>query len=376
MLNRNFFFFRDTKIATDTQHLIRGILQLHPDDRLTAAEVRKKLDVMIHTRITLKSSIEQCVPVFTESPVRTKPKYRVRFSDDQHGKMFAEPPSLKPFVPQCLSFSQILELERATSTTYEPPPIMPTPFVPGLSQNQMRSMLSLHDRTTQNQRTHLNFPGIRNQWTNSNNSLAINQQMSNLTIRNQQELRRNLSWHDVRNYSNGPRNNDPRYNILLNPRVVDPNRQMFTTYLQSIDPLGNGRFRTSNINHDPYVNPRHNMVKNLITTFTETFIQGRIPTINRAEIREFDGVVTPFLAQRITDWLRTELMNNPIIRSIFSDDNETEEEKVLELLRRLGFHLEVEDGITKMRREQTIDLLLIMTYMLQAAGYNNSYFIA
>lgn len=50
--------------------------------------------------------------------------------------------------------------------------------------------------------------------------------------------------------------------------------------------------------------------------------------------------------------------------------------KMVQFLRCCGIATETVHGQTKIKREQTLDLLMVMTYLLQAAGYSNAYFVA
>lgn len=209
----------------------------------------------------------------------------------------------------------------------------------------------------------------------SSGYLNINQQMSNLTIRNQ-ERRRNMSWHDVRNYSAAANRSPPESvaRIRYAPRLV------------ALVPMSVNRQRTqsesnniSNNNNNSALNAMNISygIQVLTHLLNEAFIQGRIPTTHTSLLREFRGVVTLDLARKIVEWLKRDFSNVGIIAELFgANEISNYEEKVLTLFRFFGVQMDVDaNGETKIKTDQSLELLMILTYFLQAAGYNNSYFI-
>lgn len=204
----------------------------------------------------------------------------------------------------------------------------------------------------------------------SSGYLNINQQMSNLTIRNQ-ERRRNMSWHDVRNYS-AAANRSPPESVTVR----------YTPRLLAIVPLSGNRQRTrseSSSNNNSALNDMNVNygIQVLTHLLNEAFIQGRIPTTHTSLLREFRGVVTLDLARKIVEWLQRDFANSGIIAELFgTSEISNYEEKVLALFRCFGVQMDVDaNGETKIKTDQTLELLMILTYFLQAAGFNNSYFI-
>lgn len=233
---------------------------------------------------------------------------------------------------------------------------------------------------TTEQNTTNTTPNSRNlfgRYFMSSGYLNINQQMSNLTIRNQ-ERRRNMSWHDVRNYSAAANRSPP-----------ESTARRYTPRLLAIVPLSGNRQRTqsesSNTNNNN--NNNNNSALNdmnisygiqvLTHLLNEAFIQGRIPTTHTSLLREFRGVVTLDLARKIVEWLQRDFANAGIIAELFGTSEITNyEEKILTLFRCFGVQMDVDaNGETKIKTDQSLELLMILTYFLQAAGYNNSYFI-
>lgn len=120
-------------------------------------------------------------------------------------------------------------------------------------------------------------------------------------------------------------------------------------------------------------------IKILFDTLNQMYVCGRIPNQNSDSLINFNGVITEELANKITNWLTRspEYQYHSIVQRCFLSSQEiTSTNKVVEFLRRCGIAMETMNGITKIKREQTLDLIMIMTYLLHAAGYNNSYFVA
>lgn len=116
-------------------------------------------------------------------------------------------------------------------------------------------------------------------------------------------------------------------------------------------------------------------IQSLYSAMNDMFARGRIPPPSRDEAQEFQGFVTNEMANRIVAWLLTNFRNHSIIREIFGSSSGNRVNNVLELLRRFGVQLETRGGLIGVRKEQTIDVLLLITYLLQVAGMNNNYFL-
>lgn len=108
----------------------------------------------------------------------------------------------------------------------------------------------------------------------------------------------------------------------------------------------------------------------------DMFARGRMPPPSREESPEFQGIVTNDMANRIIAWLLINFRSHSIIREIFGSSSGNKVNNVLELLRRFGVQLESRGGHIVIRKEQTIDVLLLLTYLLQVAGLNNNYFLS
>lgn len=119
-------------------------------------------------------------------------------------------------------------------------------------------------------------------------------------------------------------------------------------------------------------------VKRLFDVFNAMYIRGRIPNQNRSNLHPFDGFITDDLAIKITMWLARmpESQCLSTVQRLFDTQQTSPVAKIVQFLRRCGIATETVHGQTKIKREQTLDLLMVMTYLLQAAGYSNAYFVA
>lgn len=116
-------------------------------------------------------------------------------------------------------------------------------------------------------------------------------------------------------------------------------------------------------------------IQSLYSAMNDMFARGRMPPPGRDESPDFQGIVTIDMANRIVAWLLINFRNHSIIREIFGSTSGNKVNNVLELMRRFGVQLESRGGHIVIRKEQTIDVLLFITYLLQVAGLNNNYFL-
>lgn len=124
--------------------------------------------------------------------------------------------------------------------------------------------------------------------------------------------------------------------------------------------------------------PSNDSVKKLFDTFNTMYIRGRIPNQNRSNLRPFNGFITDDLANKITMWLAQmpEPQNHSAVQRLFDMRQTSPVARIVQFLRCCGIATETVHGQTRIKREQTLDLLMVMTYLLQAAGYSNAYFVA
>lgn len=100
-----------------------------------------------------------------------------------------------------------------------------------------------------------------------------------------------------------------------------------------------------------------------------------VPPANREESSDFHGTITIEMATKIVSWLLVNFRNFAVVREIFGSTSGNKVNNVLELLRRFGVNMDSVGGTAVIRTEQTIDVLMLMTYLLQVAGMNNNYFL-
>ncbi|XP_055547426.1 serine/threonine-protein kinase 40-like [Wyeomyia smithii] len=116
-------------------------------------------------------------------------------------------------------------------------------------------------------------------------------------------------------------------------------------------------------------------IQNLFSAMNDMFARGRMPPPSREDSPDFQGIITLEMASKIVTWLLTNFRNHAVIREIFGSTSGNKVNNVLELLRRFGVQMESRGGNAVIKVEQTIDILMFMTYLLQVAGMNNNYFL-
>lgn len=117
-------------------------------------------------------------------------------------------------------------------------------------------------------------------------------------------------------------------------------------------------------------------MKRLFDTFNTMYIRGRIPNQNRTNLHPFNGFITDDLAKKIIMWLAQMPEPHSAVQRLFTMQQLSPVANIEQFLRCCGFATETVHGQTKIKREQTLDLLMVITYLLQAAGYSNAYFVA
>lgn len=114
------------------------------------------------------------------------------------------------------------------------------------------------------------------------------------------------------------------------------------------------------------------LARSLINSITVMFLRSGAPTT--APLYNFTGVITEDLACRIAQWLINEYHDHAMIRMYFNGTSANATLKVRNFLHHCGIHMHIVNGVIKVKREQPLELLMVMTYMLQVSRYNNGYF--
>lgn len=114
----------------------------------------------------------------------------------------------------------------------------------------------------------------------------------------------------------------------------------------------------------------------IYNTLNELFSNGSFPS--NAIVHEFQGNINQDIALKLSIWLRTNFHDNALVREIYqspvhSPGNDVE--KFVEFLRRCHVEMEMINGQVYVKSQQSNQILIFMTYLLQLAGYNNNYFL-
>lgn len=109
----------------------------------------------------------------------------------------------------------------------------------------------------------------------------------------------------------------------------------------------------------------------IYNTLNELFSSGNFPA--NAIVHEFQGSINQDIALKLSIWLRTNFHDNSLVREIYHSavPGASDVEKFVEFLRRC--HVDMEGHVVKV--QQTNQILIFMTYLLQLSGYNNNYFL-
>lgn len=251
---------------------------------------------------------------------------------------------------------------------------------------------------------------IRFNNNNGGNSQLMTQQMRNLSLRNRRELGlRALSWHDSTasdasqssnsedNISSRPSNVESERDSTLQPTsspssgsqlgvdTIQPLLNLFnrmfcdeesqapananSTNLQSASQLVQNSASSSSQHLSI---PNSESLERILQAINNTFIRGRVPQPRQPFI-EFDGTITEDLATKICLWLITNYRQHHVIRRAFNGNSDNAICKVQEFLTRCGVATLTVDGLVKIKRDQSFELLLVVAYLLQASGYTHNY---
>lgn len=221
------------------------------------------------------------------------------------------------------------------------------------------------------------------------NPSAIQQQMSNLTLRSRREAL--VTRRSALPASNGPRQYistsqiNAAAGIVIRDHVARVpqfrrSAQSATNRVQSESQRNNADATTA---EDSREQPQSNTasvriqqqeIQSFFETLNEQFLRGNIAPPN-PQLQDFNGFLTRDLATMIGDWLLREHFNHSVVQAVFIHSRGSSMDKVLHLLRQCGIEMQTSIRGTKIKRQQSLNLLLLLTYLLHAVGYNNTYFI-
>uniref|UniRef100_A0A1B0CTT4 Serine/threonine-protein kinase 40 n=1 Tax=Lutzomyia longipalpis TaxID=7200 RepID=A0A1B0CTT4_LUTLO len=377
---------KNTKVSEETQFLIKNMLHLNPEERLTASEIRERLEGIMSGKRQQVLQVDQVVP---ENSVDI---------EETRSKINEPDPTLSSN-----SFVGILDkvLHSTTNSLLKQPNI-------SVQRHGRDARRLTADELGQ-------FQGLIRNMTDTMgrnrhpSSVHISQQMSNLSIRNRTDRQIAIvpRQEGRRTVVNGTAESNPTASLhqFCHPSLINTGLQLYYNNIQ-LPPGGSGTPNTptaqgSNGNLEFWnrrrsvdrlanwlsnlramVANRRNAIRldepalRLFCAMNKMYNQGRIPSPNADTLQEFSGVMTNDLAEKISEWLIADYSNLAIVRDIFGGSAVNAKDKVFELLRRCGVQMDVNNGITEIKRAQTIEMLIILAYMLKASGYSNSYFIS
>lgn len=368
--------------SSQTIQLIRSMLTLNPNERFTASEVRMEVERTIRSLRGPRIEIDQMVPELEEfdnpSAVDTNKPDDAKSAYPSH-ELSKEP------------FSRILEA----------------------SLHQRENESFLRPRSLISSRSNLlrdNSPAVRNYVPLGGNRVAI---VANNLARNTHSTGRRGAIVEA-NQQNRPEVIQVRLSPMngslaggvtqianqqspqLHPQISSqsPQQQQSSSVFVHVDAQtlsqvinlqsSNGLSTipiqlpnpaaTTTLPTPTFQNPA---IQSLYSAMNDMFARGRMPPPpgSQEESPEFQGIVTNEMANRIVAWLLINFRSHSIIREIFGNSSGNRVNNVLELLRRFGVQLESRGGHIVIKREQTMDILLFITYLLQVAGLNNNYFL-
>lgn len=187
----------------------------------------------------------------------------------------------------------------------------------------------------------------------------LTRQINQLSVRNHQHSNANLSWH---------------------------NRITNSMYEIRFRPAGSERVRISQqprnaqqLNSPGTSNNSNSVFESIYSALNELFSNGNLPS--NGIVHNFNGIITQDIALKLSAWLRSNFHNNPLIREIYfqsshSPTNPSDDiAKFVEFLRRCDVQMEMINNQVCVKSQQTNQILIFLTFILQLAGYNNNYFL-
>lgn len=183
----------------------------------------------------------------------------------------------------------------------------------------------------------------------------LTRQINQLSVRNHQHSNANLSWHN--------RITNSMYEIRFRPANSDRARVQQRSAQQTSSPT------TSNTS----------AFETIYTALNELFSNGNLPS--NGIVHNFNGIINSDIALKLSAWLRSNFHDNPLIREIYfqsshSPHNPSDDiAKFIEFLRLCNVQMEMINNQVCIKSQQTNQILIFLTLLLQLAGYNNNYFL-
>lgn len=315
----------EVRVSEPTKKLIKNHLLTTSADRLTATETREYLERQferIHRASVISTGSlrkdDQVVPDMSNQPKKL---------------ICQDPPSPK-FDLSTENISIVLKMMSPTSQQ---------------EQNKMFLKPSLlAERCNRISVSPSNSPSGNNVGVTRN----LTRQINNLSVRNRQHTNAGLSWHNRIS-------NSSLYEVRF--RAAESTIMTDRARMQQ-RPLS--------------VSGASSSFDTIYNTLNELFSNGSFPS--NAIVHEFQGNINQDIALKLSIWLRTNFHDNTLVREIYqSSINSTgnDVEKFVEFLRRCHVEMEMVNGQVYVKSQQSNQILIFMTFLLQLAGYNNNYFL-
>lgn len=316
-----------TRISEETKKLIKNHL-LTTTDRFKASETREYLERQFE-KIQRTTNIT--------SRALTKDDQIVPDIDNEEPKLICQDPPSPKYELSTENISVLLKMMSSQEANNSKMFLRPSL----LAERSSSSRISVSPGTS----------GVTRNLT---------RQINQLSVRNhQQNSNANLSWHN--------RITNSMYEIRFRPAGSDRARvqQRNTQQANSATPPS-----TSNSAFDT-----------IYSALNELFSNGNLPSSTTGIVHNFQGIITQDIALKLSAWLRSNFHDNPLIREIYfqsthSPHNPSDDiAKFIEFLRRCDVQIEMINNQVCVKSQQTNQILIFLTLLLQLAGYNNNYFL-
>lgn len=184
----------------------------------------------------------------------------------------------------------------------------------------------------------------------------LTRQINQLSVRNHQHSSANLSWHN--------RITNSMYEIRFRPASSDRTRE---------------RSQQRNAQQASSSSNSNSAFDTIYSALNELFSNGNLPS--NGIVHSFQGIITQDIALKLSAWLRSNFHDNPLIREIYfqsthGPNNPSDDiAKFIEFLRRCDVQMEMNNNQVCVKSQQSNQILIFLTLLLQLAGYNNNYFL-
>ncbi|XP_058452810.1 serine/threonine-protein kinase 40-like [Malaya genurostris] len=371
----------DTKTSSLTIQLIKSMLTLNPSERFTATEVRMELERSIISLRGPRIEIDQIVPEVED----------LDQAADERKKPSRQSSDNKPTYPSHElsreSFTRVLEsgVHRENESFLRPRSLVTRINSSRNNSTVLRGLSTGGNRLTvfgSSPRSSISsgIPIGINRPTSASEDFVVRTSRPELVQVRLAPIQ-NTTGDSLIATANLGHMQSSSTNQSRHPVVVHMDAQALSNVIN---------FQTSNPSPNPIqsaapvapppplpasLSLQNSDVQNLFAAMNDMFARGRMPPPWRDDIPEFQGIITLEMAHRIIVWLLINFRNHAVIRDIFSSTSRNKVNIVLELLRRFGVQMETRNGDTVIKVEQTMNILIFMTYLLQVAGMNNNYFL-